>query len=131
MPPLRIIQSTTLREMMKSYLPSSEKTDEKAHAGVKYIRNLARHILDTNKDIADTEFDASQEQNVGRGIYDYIMGEFARALDQAEAEAKAKGREVTEADIVRLTPDGIGKLLAENVRTRVYDAVTSSTTDSI
>ena len=124
-------RNTTLRDMMKSYLPSAEKTGEEAHAGVKFIRNLARHVLDANRDIADTEFDADQEPNVGRDLFDFMMNEFAEALNQAEREARAKRREVTEADLVKLIPDNTERLLAERIRERIYDAVTSSTTDSI
>jgi len=124
-------EKTSLREMMNSYLPSSEKQDEKAHAGVKFIRNLARHILDRNKDIADTEFDVENEQWVGRNIFDFMMNEFSGILNQAEMEAKQKGREVSEADLVKLTPDNLREVMADDVRNRIYEAITSSTTDSI
>lgn len=123
--------STTLREVMQSYLPEAENPDAKTPAAVRFMRNLARQIRDANQDILDTPFDADKVHEVGRGIFDYIMGDFARAMDQAEAQAKAKGREVTEADLLKLTKDSTAQELAKDARARVYEAVTSSTTDSI
>lgn len=124
-------KTTTLREVMQSYLPEAENPNTKTPAAVRFMRNLARQIRDANKDILDTPFDADKVHEVGKGIFQYIMGDFARTMDQADTQAKALGREVTEADLLKLTDDRIPRELAEDVRNRVYEAVTSSTTDSI
>ena len=116
-------ETTTLREIMKSYLPEAEQVNENTHAGVKFLRNLAKHVRDQNADILDAEFDADQTQEVSRGIFDFVNGSFKDAMRQAEQGGKI----LTEADLVRLIPDNIGRLLADDVRERIFDALQKST----
>ena len=125
-------ESTTLEKIITNkYLPPTEKATEKAHASVLCMRNIAQQILQTNKDVATVEFDADQEPTVVMDVVNFFESDLSLALSQAEEQAKDEGRELTEGDIVRLMPDGIGHMLAEATRSRVYDAVTSSTTDSM
>lgn len=124
--------TTTLEEIItKKYLPAAEKANGKANAGISCMRNLAKQILEENRDVAGEEFDADQEPQVVMDLVNYLDSDFTSALSQAEEQAKKEDRELTEGDLVRLMPDGIGHMLASTVRERVYDAVTSSTTDSI
>lgn len=123
--------TTTLREVMKNYLPETDTREPHANVAVNVMRQLASQIREANSDILDTSFDADKVHEIGKGLYEYVMGDLATAVDQATRAANEEDRAVTEADVVRILPDNIGRKLAEDVRNRVYEAVTSSTTDSM
>ncbi len=107
--------TTTLRDVISRYLPSAEQASPKTHAGVLYMRNLAKRILADNTDIADREFDDGQELIVSRKIFDFINDDFTKALNEAEASKE----QITEADIVRRIPDEIAHALSQELRKRV------------
>lgn len=116
-------QQTTLREMLRSYLPAAEKDNKSASIGVRYIRHLAQHILQQTQDIADQPFDAGHEHVVGLPIFKFINGEWTRALAEAEKE---KGDKVSEADVVARINDDIAQNLAKELRKRVMNATSDS-----
>lgn len=121
-PSIQPKETTTLREIMKSYLPEAEQVNENTHAGVKFLRNLAKHVRDQNADILDVEFPADQTHQVSKGIFDFVNGSFKDAVKQVEGD----GKKLTEYDLVRLIPDNIGRLLADDVRERILDALQES-----
>lgn len=113
-------KKTTLREMLKKYLPSSEEVSEDAPAGVRYIRNLAKRLLEQAGHKADQTFDESREHIVGKPIFKFINEEWTRAMKDAERENNGR---ITEADLASRIPDDITQKLSDELQQGINEAI--------
>jgi|GEM_PF-5174491 len=111
-------ETTSLREIVDKFVPPSERSDENPDGSVRYMRNLIRSIAAKCEDILDQKFDANESINVTAGIYRFLTNDLIEALDQMPTKFPGI-KAITEADLVRITPDGISEQLATDLRKRI------------
>jgi hypothetical protein len=112
-------ETTSLRQIVDLFVPPEDKTDdENAQVTVRYMRNLMRSVAAKSADIMDQEFDADEVPNVTEGLYRFFAGDIFQALEQMQAEDPDK-KTLTEADLVKITPDGTADRLATDLRNKI------------
>ena len=134
--------SLRVSDVLVKFIQKSESAEKPKQAQVACIREMARHILNLNKDILDVPVRPEQETEITRDFHEFLNGEFGQILSEVEAQAKRESRTVSEADIVKAVPDAKVYEQVQKFRANVFRAVrenaesqsqaqASSTTDSM